>query len=395
MKISRIQLFPISIQRRTGSRHQHVIVRLEAGDSYIGWGEMSDLSHLPLYQFDLPALERTLNNLLAGKDARNLALIEDTLLRYFPDEGFKYARSGLVREGIDLALHDINGHYYGVSAATLLGGSLRDRFKVCYPIFRMRSEKDIPANLERVQNALERGFDLIRVYVGANLEADALFLARFAEQFQERVQIKSLDFSNLLSWRQTLQAIERFSESVDFLLLESVAPFDDLEGMAEVRRRSRWPVSEHVTHPQHAWQLLRSGAVDILNVSPYVLGGMRACQRVIGMAEAAHAGVLLGTTQELNLGTAAVANLGAAARVLDYPSDNTGPELYLDDIVRQPLTYTDGYLLAPQGAGLGVEVDEARLATKTQESDYNNPFGTDLAGMLDRTVPPQGSDLPA
>jgi muconate cycloisomerase len=169
------------------------------------------------------------------------------------------------------------------------------------------------------------------------------------------------------------------------MLLESVAAFDDLDGMAAFRRRSRWPVSEHVTHLQHAWHLLRAGAVDILNVSPYVLGGLRACQRVIGMAEAAHAGVLIGTTQELNLGTAAVAHLGAAARILDYPSDNTGPQLYTDDVVRQPLTYENGFLLVPEGVGLGIEVDETKLAAKV--APLENPFGTDLAGLLDRTAP--------
>ena len=385
MKISRIKMHPVNIQRRTGSHNLHVIVRLEAGDSHAGWGEMSDLSHLPLYQFDLPALEQTLNDLLVGKDACNMALIEERLIRYFPDEGHKYSRSGLVRQGIDLALHDLNGRYHGISASTLLGGQLRHRFKVCYPIFRMRAASDVAANLERVQDALDRGFDLIRVYVGANLAADALFLEQFADRFGRQVQIKSLDFSNLLPWRQSLSAVDRFAAITDFMLLESVAAFDDLDGMAAFRRRSRWPVSEHVTHLQHAWHLLRAGAVDILNVSPYVLGGLRACQRVIGMAEAAHAGVLIGTTQELNLGTAAVAHLGAAARILDYPSDNTGPQLYTDDVVRQPLTYENGFLLVPEGVGLGIEVDETKLAAKV--APLENPFGTDLAGLLDRTAP--------
>src|SRR5207244_5445914 len=95
----------------------------------------------------------------------------------------------------------------------------------------------------------------------------------------------------------------------------------------EFRRRSRWLVSEHANHLDHAWTLLHRGCVDILNVSPYVLGGLRASLRLIALAEAAHASVLLGTTQELDLGTAAVAHLGPVARVLEYPPDNTGPEL--------------------------------------------------------------------
>src|SRR5688572_10549349 len=139
MKIERVRLFPIATARTTGVTNRHVIVRIDAGESHVGWGEMSDLSHVPMYQFDVAELGRTLNELLRGKDARNIAQIEDDLIRFFPDEGHMYSRSGLVRQGIDLALHDLLGRADGAPAWALLGGRLRERVKVCYPIFRMRS----------------------------------------------------------------------------------------------------------------------------------------------------------------------------------------------------------------------------------------------------------------
>jgi galactarate dehydratase (D-threo-forming) len=383
MQIRRIQLFPIATARTTGVTNQHVIVRLEAGDGCVGWGEMSDLSHVPMYQFDLPELERTLNELLRDKDARNLAKIEDELLRFYPDEGHMYSRSGLVRQGVDLALHDLLGRADSLPAWALLGGKLRDQIKVCYPIFRMRSDAEIAPNLERVQAALDQGFDLIRVYVGANVDADLAFLKQFAERFGGRVAIKSLDFSNLLDWRRAWQATERMADLVDMLLIESPAPRNDLDGLAEFRRRSRWPISEHVQHLQHGWQLLRHASVDILNVSPYLLGGLRPSLRLIALAESARASVLLGTTQELSLGTAAVAHLGAAARVLDYPCDNTGPRLYVDDVVAAPVRYQGGYLQMPEGPGLGMDVDAARVAALAGAAHWT--FGVDLAGVLDRT----------
>jgi muconate cycloisomerase len=383
INIQRVRLFPIATARTTGVTNQHVIVRLEAGDGLVGWGEMSDLSHVPMYQFDLVELERTLNELLRGKDARNLAQIEDDLIRFYPDEGHMYSRSGLVRQGVDLALHDLLGRVEGLPAWALLGGKLRDKVKVCYPIFRMRSVAEAEPNLDRVQAALDAGFDLIRVYVGANAAADESFLRQFAERFAGRVAIKSLDFSNLLDWRRAWLATERMAELVDFMLVESPAPRNDLEGLAEFRRRSRWPVSEHVQHLQHGWQLLRHGSVDILNVSPYVLGGLRASLRLIALAESARASVLIGTTQELSLGTAAVAHLGAAARVLDYPCDNTGPRLYVDDVVRAPVRYEGGFLHVPEAPGLGLEVDEARLEALSGAAHWT--FGVDLAGVLDRT----------
>lgn len=383
MKIQRIQLFPIATPRQTGIANQHVIVRLETDDEHVGWGEMSDLSHVPMYQFDLPELERMLNELLKGRDPRNLAKIEDDLIRFFPDEGHMYSRSGLVRQGIDLVLHDLLGRVNGVPVYELLGGKLRDRVRVCYPIFRMRSVEEVAPNLEQVEEKLAEGFDLVRVYVGANREADERFLGQFSDRFRGRVEIKSLDFSNLVDWRRAAQAIERYGELADFMLVESPAPRNDLDGLAEFRRRSRWPVSEHVLHIHHGWQLLSRGSVDILNVSPYLLGGLRASLRLIALAESARASVLIGTTQELSLGTAAVAHLAAAARILDYPCDNTGPHLYTRDVVKAPVQYENSHLLLPEGPGLGVEVDEEVLQEMTASAEWT--FGVDLAGVLDRT----------
>ena len=382
MKIERVQLFPVSTPRATGIANQHVIVKIEASGG-VGWGEMSDLSHVPMYQFDIAELERMLNELLRGKDGRNIAKIEDDLIRFFPDEGHMYSRSGLVRQGIDLALHDLNARAAGVPVYHLLGGKLRDKMRVCYPIFRMRSVEEVPGNLERVEEKLADGFDLIRVYVGANREADEAFLSQFTDRFGGRVEIKSLDFSNLLDWRRSIIALERYQELCEYMLVESPAPRMDIEGLAQLRRRSKRPVSEHVLNIHHGWQLLEAGAVDILNVSPYLLGGLRASLRLVALAEAARASVLIGTTQELSLGTAAVAHLAAAARILDYPGDNTGPQLYTDDVVKTPVQYVNSHLMVPDGPGLGVEVNEAKLQEMTTGAGWT--FGVDLAGVLDRT----------
>ncbi|MCB0063039.1 MAG: hypothetical protein KDE19_13030 [Caldilineaceae bacterium] len=383
MQIKRVQLFPIATPRQTGIANQHVIVKIEAGDSYVGWGEMSDLSHVPMYQFDMADLGRMLNELLRGKDARNLVKIEDDLIKFYPDEGHLYSRSGLVRQGIDLALHDLVARAENVPVYDLLGGKLRDRMRVCYPIFRMRAMEEVEPNLQRVADKLAQGFDLIRVYVGTNVAADLQFLGQLADRFGDSVQIKSLDFSNLLDWRRAIMAVERYQEVADFMLVESPAPRNDIAGLAEFRRRCRRPVSEHVLHIHHGWQLLSSGCVDILNISPYLLGGLRASLRLVALAEAARASVLIGTTQELNLGTAAVAHLAAAARVLDYPGDNTGPHLYTKDVVKEPLHYEQSHLLVPDGPGLGLEVDEEKLTAMTADAAWT--FGVDLTGIIDRT----------
>ena len=160
-----------------------MIVSIETDGGAQGWGEMSDLSHLPMYRFDLRQLEASLSEVLVGADPRDLNLIERKLIGYYPDEGHMYSRSGLVRQGVDLALHDLIGRLDGVPVHRLLGGALRDRIPVCFPVFRLRSTDQVGAALQRVDDKLDQGFDIIRFYVGTNRDADEAFMRGFAERF--------------------------------------------------------------------------------------------------------------------------------------------------------------------------------------------------------------------
>jgi len=385
MRITRVRLHAVRVARETGVANDHVIVAIETDDGAVGWGEMSDLSHLPVYQFDLAQLQSALTEILVGADPRELNRIERRMIGFYPDEGHMYSRSGLVRQGVDLALHDCLGRADGVPVSALLGGALRDRIAVCYPVFRLRSIDQVPAALDRVEDKRRQGFDVIRLYAGTDHAADLAFVSGFADRFAGRVRIKSLDFSNVLGWREALQATERLTDVADVMLVESPALRGDLEGLVEYRRRSTLPVSEHVHGQRHAWQLLHLGAVDILNLSPYVLGGIRPTIRAASMAEAAGASVLLGTTQELGLGTAAVAHVGAVLPALPYPADNVGPRLYTADVATPPVEFVDGQLVVPTGPGLGPTVDRSLLESLRSNGDWS--FGLDLAGAVDRTLP--------
>ena len=68
-----------------------------------------------------------------------------------------YSRSGLVRQGVELALLDCLGRVDGVPVNQLLGGALRDRIAVCYPVFRLRTADQVPAALDRVDEKLAPG----------------------------------------------------------------------------------------------------------------------------------------------------------------------------------------------------------------------------------------------
>lgn len=362
--ITAVRLTPVNTPRSTGLVCGHVIVELETDDGLVGIGEMSDFQHLPRFHVDVVDLQRTLAAMLTGLDVWAANQATHLLEESFPSAGSLYDKGAVIRCGIDIALWDLRGKASGRSVSDLLGGQVRSALPVAYPIFRQRSEADIEANLEVVGARLAEGFTMFRIYVGGRLDLDERFLRALRDRFGDTVQIKSLDFSNLLDSTQAIRFIERTSD-LDYALVEAPARAGDLAGLGEVRRRTLIPVSEHVYDGAAGLRLAAEGAVDVLNVGLFALGGLTAALRVVSIAEAAGLACLVGTTQELAIGTAAAAHLGVTSAAATVAADPVGPLLYTADVVRDPLIYRDGALLAPTGPGLGMVLDRDRLAAVT------------------------------
>jgi muconate cycloisomerase len=70
---------------------------------------------------------------------------------------------------------------------------------------------------------------------------------------------------------------------------------------------------------------------------------------------------LAGKAADSSIGSAAGAHLALALPLLDWDCNITSPHL-ADDIVKAPITVVDGHIVTPEGPGLGVTVDEEKLA---------------------------------
>ncbi|UUZ83407.1 mandelate racemase/muconate lactonizing enzyme family protein [Paenibacillus sp. P26] len=358
MKITNVSLTVVGIPRHTGFVSKHVIVELLTDEGVTGIGEMSDFSHLPHYSLDIKDLTTVLKSILVGRNPFDLSLINKEPLGNFPETMYYYEKGNFVRNGVDAALHDLCAKALGISVADLIGGRIQEKIKVCYPIFRHRFMEEVEENLEVVRKRYQQGFDVFRLYVGKNLDADEAFLDGVKREFGGKVKIKSLDFSHLLDWKQAWQAVKRLS-AYEFQMIESPALQNDFEGLHHFRMKADHPVSEHVWSFREQHEMIKHDSVDIFNISPIFIGGITCARKAAAAAEVAGKGRLLGTTQELSIGTAAMAHLGASLANLNYTSDPTGPELYVGDIVKNPVKYENGYLIVPgrDKPGFGMELD--------------------------------------
>ena len=347
MKITRVELFPVQTPRETGSISPHIIVKMYTDRGIMGIGEMSDLGHLSTLP-DVSQLESELNAEIQGVQ------IWDT-----PTVDAQVAKMGSIfGAGIELAVLDIRGKALDVPVYKLLGGAYRKKIRVCYPIFGCPDQKAAEENVERVGRIMEKhGFDLFRFYPGRYVEGAAIFLKGVRDTYGDRVKFKSLDLSGGYEPADAIAVIDRFKE-FGFMLVES--PCRSIEGKAKVRQAVSLPISEHTGGFSHALELANKGAVDIFNIA-VVSRGIRYAMKIFALAEALGIKMLIGTTQELSIGTAAQAHLGAAVPNLEFPSDPAGARLYLKDVVKERIRYENGYLIVPEGPGLGMEIDEEKL----------------------------------
>ncbi|XOQ12779.1 MAG: Muconate cycloisomerase [Shouchella clausii] len=369
MKITNVQLTAIAMPRLTGFVNKHVIVQLFTDDGIEGIGEMSDFSHLPKYAVDIVDLERTLKQILVGKNPFDIAPINTELNGNFPEAMYYYEKGSFIRNGVDTALYDLCAKALGVSVSDLLGGRQREKIKVCFPIFRHRFMDEVEANLELVKKQYEKGFDVFRLYVGKNVDADEAFLAGVYNEFGGKVKVKSLDFSHLLDWKEALRITRRLAKyPID--LVESPALRNDFAGLHHFRMRCELPVSEHVWSLRQQSEMIKHDSVDIFNIAPVFIGGITQARKAADAAAVAEKSVLIGTTQELSIGTTAMAYFGSTLDHLNYISDPTGPELYVGDVVKNKVYYENGYLHLPERStvGLGMELDWEKVEQYRVES---------------------------
>ncbi len=357
--IRNLKLHPVTTPRLYGEPSQHVLVELEADDGTIGWGEISDVSHLPGMMPDVQDLECCLKALLTGRDALDTNGSDDLMRVNYPGTRF-HGKACLVRAGVSIAMHDLKGRILGMPVANLLGGARRRRVPICYPIFRMKSRADVVDRVELVRRELDNGFHSFRLYFGRDTDADVALLDEICGRYGDSIELTSLDGSGLFTLPAFIRAYKRLVR-FPFQSIESPVDRDDVDLIAEARRSIDHPVSEHVRSPEYAIRLIRARAVDIFNISITVAGGIEGMLRLFAIADSANLECLIGTTQELSVATAAQAHVGAAAPRLDYASDPVGPALYQADVVAERVRFEDGCLIVPDGPGLGVEVDRAKL----------------------------------
>ena len=332
-----------------------VFVRVETAEGVVGWGEAACLGGPTWSEESAESIAATVEHHIApwlrGRDATRIEALRTEMARRV--QGNPFARAA-----VEIALWDLNGKSLGVPVHRLLGGRVRDRVPLSWSL----AVVDPAAEVEEARLMSARGHRIFKIKTAAHSVADDV---RRVEHIRAAVGpdvALRVDANQGWDRAQALKAIQAMApQRLDFV--EQPLPRWDLEGMAELGRRVDVPLmaDESCFSPHDALAIARLGGVSILGLKLTKSAGILGTMAIARIAEAAGLGCYVGCMIESSLGTAAYLQVALAATPVTWGCELFGPLLLAGDVTRAPVRYADGAILALDGPGLGVEVDETAL----------------------------------
>jgi muconate cycloisomerase len=362
LKIERIEVFGVAVpligeyatSYQSESSQKSAVVRVTDEDGRIGLGNVDPVLGYSVESIEdtLRALQSRFAPLVLGMDPSNIHLLWQRMAAEAPD----YLDA---KAAIEMACVDLTARALGVPVYSYLGGAVKDHL-----LFNAWIGILPPDEAARETAAWQRrGFRSAKVKVGGNIEADRDRIMAVREAVGPEFHLR-ID-ANAGYDADTSIRLARMLAPFDLQLFEQPVPADDLAGMRRVRREAGGlPIMADESVLDHASliRLIQAEAADIVKVKVMKQGGLCNTRMMIATAEAAGLRCVVGHGFGLGVNTMAEIMLAAASSNVIDGIECVGPLKTADDIVVAKLDLSSGSLPLPPGPGLGVTLDEDKLA---------------------------------
>jgi muconate cycloisomerase len=300
--------------------------------------------------------------LLIGEDVRQIEPLHAKMDRFV--RGYPYAKAAL-----DVAMHDALGKLCGVPVYQLLGGLARREVPLAHSLGLM----DIEPAVTEAQQAVDEGIRCIKVKIGIDAARDVEIVKRIRQAVGPAVKIRVDANQGYRSWKEALQVTRRMQEH-DIWFMEQ--PVEGLENMARVAQGTDVLImaDESAWNAHDVLRVIQLQAAEMISVYYTKAGGLMKTKKLLAVAETGGLRCDVNGSAEMGVGNAANLHVAASSAVVDVPGSipvTSTAEIvrtkiaghnYLDDLITEPFVYKDGCLVVPDGPGLGVELDEKKIA---------------------------------
>ncbi len=364
MKITRIDVFPVShlmpenaefrmgVGRRV--KRDAVLVKVSGEDGLVGWGEAH---HGRSPGAIAKLIETTLAPMIIGKDAFDVVGAWTTLHRgHLSSHGFG-AGTAIAMSGIDMAIWDLRGKAVGWPLYRMLGGGRRA--VKAYGGGLSLGYQAPEALLDEAKQHIANGYRALKLRVGDRIDRDAQLINFVRNGIDDGIGL--LCDANTAYSISDVRAMAPVLEGANIGWLEEpFSPYDD-DAYARAARATTVPIAAGENHyTRFEFQrLFDQGAVQIIQPDISKSGGVTEVMRIAAMASA--------KSMALNPHSSMTSlNMAASLHVLSaidnpgyFEADVSGHNLFRTELADTRFDVdAEGLVLAPEGPGLGVEVDE-------------------------------------
>ncbi|WP_117595555.1 MULTISPECIES: galactonate dehydratase [Haloprofundus] len=356
-----------------------LFLRIETSDGTVGWGEPVVEGRAKTVE---GAVEELMDNYLLGEDPHS---IEDHWQRMY--RGGFYRGGPILMSaiaGIDQALWDIKGKYFGAPIYELLGGRARSRVRVYQWIGGDRPSEVGDAAAEKVSEGftalkMNATSEMRRVDNPASVDSAVDRLREVRERVGPETDI-GVDFHGRVS-KPMAKRLAAALEPFDPMFIEEPVLPEHNDALPEIAAHTTIPIAtgERMFSRWDFKEVFESQAVDVIQPDLSHAGGITEVKKIAAMAEAYDVAV----APHCPLGPIALAscihvdacspNALIQEQSLNIHYNETSDVL---DYLQNPdvFHYDDGYVDIPDAPGLGIEVNEEYVEQQAEQTvDWHNP----------------------
>lgn len=330
-----------------------VVLRITAADGTVGISSIEP-SAAAKSPGTAPELLATIRDRIApaivGMDALNVNLLLERLDQLAPTQPGAGA-------GVEMACVDLAARLCGVPIHTYLGGAKLESVQFNGWIGMLPPEEAAAEALRW----MKAGFRSAKIKVGGGIEADRDRVAAVRAAVGNAMKLR-IDANCLYDAETSLKLCAQVRQ-YDLQLFEQPAPKEDIAGLARVRREGGIPImaDETISDHQSLIAVIKAEAADYVKFGIKQAGGILRSARMLATAEAAGIPVVIGHGFGLDPSTVAEIMVAASSRNVVAGLECVGPLKVRDTVTKTRLDISGGTLALPQGPGLGLELDAAKL----------------------------------
>lgn len=331
-----------------------VVVRITAKDGAVGISSIDPSTRAlsPNTAAELAAAIRDrIGPALIGEEAGNVNRIFERASGLTPKQPGAAA-------AVELACIELVCRRMGIALHDYLGGAVLDRVAFNGWVGELPPD-EAAAEAKQWQDA---GFQSLKIKVGNEVAKDSDRVMAVRDAVGRDMKLR-MDANQQCDVAQAL-ALCHAVKSCDMQLFEQPTPKDDLEGLAQVRREGGIPImaDEAISDHQSLIRVIKADCADFVKFGITQAGGLLPSARMMATAEAAGLQVVMGHGFGLDPSTIAEIMLGATSRNFLPGLECVGPLKVVDTVATTRLDISRGSIDLPSGPGLGIDLDDAKLA---------------------------------